>query len=34
LCGLIGILTGLAGIFIDRIIQIWKDFRKKVKKDK
>jgi hypothetical protein len=31
-CGLIGLLTGLAGIFIDRIIQFWKDVRKRVKK--
>jgi hypothetical protein len=32
-CGLLGVLTGLAGVFIDTILQSWQGFRNKIKKE-
>lgn len=33
LCGFLGVLVGLAGVFIDTILQSWQGFRNKVKKE-
>ena len=32
-CGFLGVLVGLAGVFIDTILQSWQGFRNKVKKE-